>query len=127
MNTFDTLDTMASAVETHFRNTDMPEFVECTLSDSRYAFTTTEAPYAVANPEGYRGDDDLYYWGANTPFTNPLHLDGYTLTSMHSSEYPSAGFIASHLRDLAPGTPTTLGCVIVSFDTGDDEWAWVTS
>ncbi|MCK0441072.1 hypothetical protein MUG78_16860 [Gordonia alkaliphila] len=122
---------LADAVHEHFVQSDMPELVECRKVPSGYEFAeATKVPYSVSDPEGYLGDDELWYWGPATRFTDPLVIDGYHLTSMHASEHTTPHFVEENLEHIDDG-PITLGCVIVSFSgaDGDDdvppEWAWV--
>jgi hypothetical protein len=134
MAEYRTLADLAEAVVEHFSKTDMPEFVRCEKVGDSYGLSAgVSVPYAVAEPSGYCGDDELYYWESSSlvPFRDPLVLadEGFTLRSMAANESPSRGFVESYLEDsLDVDSPVTLGCVIVTFD-GDEspEWAWASS
>lgn len=123
------MEELSEGVTAHFASTDMPSFVRCYRTDKGFGMEKeVEVPYSVSEPDGYKGDDDLYYWGANTPYTNDLRQEGYTLKSMHSSEHPSPSFVRAQSDErIEDGEAVTMGCVIVSFDEEESEWAWVTS
>lgn len=132
MSIYPTIAELAAAVDTHFSRTEMPALVECRAAPGGYEFVDARdrVPYAVAEPEGYKGDDEMWYWGPeSTSFINPLVIDGYHVTGMHSSETTSPKFVEHHLGGIDDG-PIVLGCVIVSFSVDDEdddnlEWAWV--